>query len=659
MPSPPYTPRTQSSWDTVQASATQLLASVTTTLNQARFARRASYAIHGFLVGIHIALLGICLAHLEERIMLPISTTRAWSDLTNTAITVSGTVFATVYGALLIWITQRLALRRLLTSEQTLTAMHDEFNSWIGLGSAVFALLNQHKIRSSPVSVTLITSYLIGAAILHVSIPAMFTLQVGSQQYTSAELRQAVYPDVWAMLHSRALTMDAQGLFSDASSMLPYVARQSQKSGGSQAFNLVDATMYDQLLSAEVNSTISVNATSFNVSCGALEDLKIENDITDGNGLVLWHNASHLFPNGTTQGNVRLFTISPNNTMALGFPVGIFAEEYVPATNRSFYLYGTFDIADSTGKLLPNTTLPGQQDTSSNISIIGCDLYSYNHTIDFDTSKRMVNYTQVPRLRDHSELAAWQSQGPTAPEDLNILDLWSTAVQYQFTTSYHLGGATEDKLGFMEKYLLSYLGLELPGWLNKTASRGRVFLHDVENALSTLAAATFWALNEQGEEFGIQRQYTTDVDVHYSVQRLHLNLTPVTIGLVVSFFLMLLNALLVRPRISRTVGAVDVLDTLGVLQILWFVRGHPEVLRIIGRVENPNEDELRTAGMVPLRPDIRASWGAPSRGALLTLTPASDPNSPAYDWRGQDMQPSPISSDFDEWDHSKLEQPSH
>ena len=123
---------------------------------------------------------------------------------------------------------------------------------------------------------------------------------------------------------------------------------------------------------------------------------------------------------------------------------------------------------------------------------------------------------------------------------------------------------------------------------------------------------------------------------------------------------MLLNALLVRPRISRTVGAVDVLDTLGVLQILWFVRGHPEVLRIIGRVENPNEDELRTAGMVPLQPDIRASWGAPSRGALLTFTPASDPNSPAYDWQAQDLQPSPISSDFDEWDHSKLqEQPGH
>ena len=80
----------------IAASATHLLASITTTLNQARFARRASYVIHGFLVGIHIALLGICLAHLEERIMLPISTTRAWSDITNTAITVSGTVFATV-----------------------------------------------------------------------------------------------------------------------------------------------------------------------------------------------------------------------------------------------------------------------------------------------------------------------------------------------------------------------------------------------------------------------------------------------------------------------------------------------------------------------------------------------------------------------------------
>ena len=77
--------------------------------------------------------------------------------------------------------TQRLALRRLLTSQQTLTAMHDEFNSWIGLGSALMTLYGQSRIRSTIGSISLITSYLVNAAILHVTIPAMFSLQVGTQ----------------------------------------------------------------------------------------------------------------------------------------------------------------------------------------------------------------------------------------------------------------------------------------------------------------------------------------------------------------------------------------------------------------------------------------------------------------------------------------------
>ena len=57
---------------------------------------------------------------------------------------------------------------------------------------------------------------------------------------------------------------------------------------------------------------------------------------------------------------------------------------------------------------------------------------------------------------------------------------------------------------------------------------------------------------------------------------------PVLVGLIVTLFLMLTNALLVRPRESRTVGAVDVLDSLGLLQIIWLVRGRPEVPSTIG-----------------------------------------------------------------------------
>ena len=68
-----------------------------------------------------------------------------------------------------------------------------------------------------------------------------------------------------------------------------------------------------------------------------------------------------------------------------------------------------------------------------------------------------------------------------------------------------------------------------------------------------------------------------------------------------------MNLLLVRPRETRAIGAVDVLDTLGLLQIVWFVRGRPDVLSTVGRVQRPNEQDLRHAGMFVVPPDVRTA----------------------------------------------------
>ena len=142
-----------------------------------------------------------------------------------------------------------------------------------------------------------------------------------------------------------------------------------------------------------------------------------------------------------------------------------------------------------------------------------------------------------------------------------------------------------------------------------------------------------------------------------------LNLTPVAVGLAVSLLLMATNALLVRPRESRTVGAVDVLDSLGLLQLIWFVRGRPEVLSKIGRVEHPNEDDLRLAGMFVIQPDVRASLsGCPPGGeAVLTLSPmSSEPSTPTYKWREDNTQLSPLPSPSTEWaPHKEYDGPSH
>ena len=137
-----------------------------------------------------------------------------------------------------------------------------------------------------------------------------------------------------------------------------------------------------------------------------------------------------------------------------------------PGLNRTFYLYGSFDLEDSAGTLLPSFTLPYGR-LSTNISILGCDLYSHNHTVEVSRTTRLALDGQIPLPRTRSTFSTWQPQEAIAPKDFNILDLvcpsssrkgfiliasqWSTGVQSQYTTSDYYGGG--NRLGFMEKYV--------------------------------------------------------------------------------------------------------------------------------------------------------------------------------------------------------------
>ena len=105
-----------------------------------------------------------------------------------------------VYGALLIWITQKLALRRLLTSRQTLTAMHDEYNSWIGIGSALSTLYGQCRIRSALPWVLCVTVYLINITVLHIVTPSMLSVPVGWRSAIDRVTTRLAYPDVDGLL---------------------------------------------------------------------------------------------------------------------------------------------------------------------------------------------------------------------------------------------------------------------------------------------------------------------------------------------------------------------------------------------------------------------------------------------------------------------------
>jgi hypothetical protein len=82
-----------------------------------------------------------------------------------------------IYSALLVFLTQRLSIRRDLHMDQTLTATHDNVAAWAGIGSAISHLRYQKAAPSSTVGVLCVVLYLGNILVLHITTPALIALE--------------------------------------------------------------------------------------------------------------------------------------------------------------------------------------------------------------------------------------------------------------------------------------------------------------------------------------------------------------------------------------------------------------------------------------------------------------------------------------------------
>ncbi|KAJ7199636.1 hypothetical protein GGX14DRAFT_304895, partial [Mycena pura] len=56
---------------------------------------------------------------------------------------------AQIYYAVLVFLTQKLSMRRCLQTHQTLTATHDNATAWSGIASALFRVWDQKVVPAS------------------------------------------------------------------------------------------------------------------------------------------------------------------------------------------------------------------------------------------------------------------------------------------------------------------------------------------------------------------------------------------------------------------------------------------------------------------------------------------------------------------------------
>ena len=156
-----------------------------------------------------------------------------------------------------------------------------------------------------------------------------------------------------------------------------------------------------------------------------------------------------------------------------------------PAYNRSFYLYGTFNIMDSAGVYLPNLTLPQRVAAGApvNMSVVGCNLYSNDSFIHVNTTTRLAVREELANM---STSAHWDSYEPLAAvnaEELDILDLVRTAC---FVACYSGGtdvdGAVDDShiQAVRDKLQFGQIGRAQARFHGKVSARALLLSHELK-----------------------------------------------------------------------------------------------------------------------------------------------------------------------------------
>lgn len=95
---------------------------------------------------------------------------------------------AQMYTAVLVLITQQLALRRDFHLRQTLSALHDKQSAWLGIGSSALVLWRQRKVNTALWSVVTVALYLGGIFTLHITTPGLFEVVPFNQTTDMAKI---------------------------------------------------------------------------------------------------------------------------------------------------------------------------------------------------------------------------------------------------------------------------------------------------------------------------------------------------------------------------------------------------------------------------------------------------------------------------------------
>ncbi|KAF8449309.1 hypothetical protein L210DRAFT_3640903 [Boletus edulis BED1] len=543
--------------------------------------RRRCYALHIVLVALHIVILVLLVHHPEHSVVIPIET-----NILTTGLSALLQAVYTLYSAILVVITQRLALFRIVGNRRKLTTVHDVFGAWTGIGAAIHVLWQQHQVASSILEITTVVTYLASMLVLHIGSSSIMQWQVFNSTLVDTLTSDLAVP---------SNVVDTSQLRWEW--IFP-VLQSSSLDASVSTYGLSNNTIYDmpQVPTHVAFLEASVNATTISVQCGLVPNLTFAATSSDqGAGLILEEYHITFSQNGSDNGS---FTVMPmwKDLVLANTP----DSQCIACPQTLFYIMTTgIDVDESVRDTVavnmnwtytPSGGKPRNSTTSTHIAACSVSAQTVPATLNLQENQLLSTTDQ----NASSSTTSWSTWSPGDATDFSVGIVSAIANGMTGVVSavraYHL---------FNPLPVLRRGGREPDHGVGQSSANPSMKLSPshLQDAIAHTMAKFLWLSGQLGETAGgFQRTVGESRATRNVLQwRLNLNMIPIVFASVASFTALILVPFIIGKKTSKE-HAPMVTGT-SVLECLWLEAQSEELHSRIKAIEEPRSDNLRAGGM--------------------------------------------------------------
>ncbi|KAG2344185.1 hypothetical protein BDR05DRAFT_999340 [Suillus weaverae] len=546
---------------------------------------------------IHIVLVIFYVRHWEHHVTFSFTPTNNdfWPVVLSASLQAFYTDLIQIYTAVLLFLTQRLAISRTLVRRLKLTAIHDISGAWGGLGSALSSVWQQTDIPASWWTTSAVAAYLAGITVLHVTSSTLLQFQTFNTSMTTS------VPTTLGWLDDSSYSSSTNlGLITPS---LPIVNQLT----GLVSAGLSNTTLYDTLKTNTIAGNATVNATTVTSTCGLIPNVTYSANTSTA-----------IVPFGSNAFNVlNASNIWPDQIHVV--PWMEYEDPYskVRELNGVYLMVSTLlDIEPSVqDQVAINMTWPYAyyQIGDPTPTIINYTIYVY-----FIQCSLLANTTDgVVDMQTNSLLSPTSISQPSTQWEIDQFGWSNTSWQAQ------IGGALatpDSSSGFIfdglptqiiepsaaDEYIMSLVGLNLTDEYTQFLYEGARPISnftlrpdELEFAVAKAAAQLIWIAGQMGTpNGGIQPgNGTAYVNEQFIALRLNINLLPLAFAASASV-IMLGLALHMTRSFDASHDSQAAIPDIGVLQLLWLGHRSVSINEVLEDVQHPTETNLRRAGMI-------------------------------------------------------------